>query len=86
MQIEQIKEVLHATPFLPFRIRTADGKSIPVLHQEVTLLAPKDKLLFVVKEQGGFYLIDSESVTHLETVSDPIELQRLINEARSPKQ
>jgi hypothetical protein len=82
MQVEQIREVLHAIPFRPFRIRTADGKSIPVLHQEVTLLSPKDKLIFVIKEKGGFYLIDTESVTHLETVSDPAELQQLITEVR----
>ena len=82
MQIDQIKEVLQASPFRPFRIRTTDGKSIPVLHQEVTLLAPKDKLIFVIKEKGGFFLVDTESVTHLETVSDPAELQQLMSEAR----
>jgi hypothetical protein len=35
----------------------------------------------VQETEGGFYMIDSESVTHLDTVSDA-ELQQLINEAR----
>jgi hypothetical protein len=82
MNIDKVKDVLQATPFRPFRIRTADGKSIPVLHQEVAFLVPKDNLIIIAKEKGGIYLIGSESITHLETVSDPTELQELINEAR----
>jgi hypothetical protein len=82
MQIDQIKEVLQASPFRPFRIRTADGKSIPVLHQEVVFLIPKDKTLIVTKEKGGFYIIGADMVTHMETVADPAELQDLIKESR----
>ena len=45
-------------------------------------LVPKDKLVIVAKEQGGIYLIDTDSITHLETVSDPAELQELSKEVR----
>jgi hypothetical protein len=82
MTIDQLKAVLQASPFRPFRIRTADGKSIPVLHQEVVFLIPNDQTVIATKERGGFYIIGANSITHLETVSDPAGLEELIKESR----
>jgi hypothetical protein len=83
MNIERIKELLQAQPFRPFRLRTADGKAIPVLHQEIVFLEPKADVVIVTKEKGGFYLMEASAVTQAETIKDPAELQSLINEARS---
>ena len=83
MQLQTIQDVLHTSPFRPFRLRTAGGKSIPVLHPEVALLSPKDNVIFLVREQGRFYVLDPESVTSVETASTPAEVEQLVKEARS---
>jgi hypothetical protein len=82
MNIEHIKNLLQASPFRPFRLRTADGKSVPVLHQEVVFLEPKADVIIVTKEKGGFFFMEASAVTQAETIKDPTELQTLIGEAR----
>jgi hypothetical protein len=59
MNIERIKELLQAQPFRPFRLRTADGKGIPVLQQEIVFLEPKADVVIVTKEKGGFYIMEA---------------------------
>jgi hypothetical protein len=83
MQLQTIDDVLHTSPFRPFRLRTAGGKSIAVLHPEIAVLSPKDNVIFLVREQGRFYILDPESVTSLETASTPAELEQLLKEAQS---
>jgi hypothetical protein len=34
MTIEKFRELLHANPFVPFTIHLADGRNIPVVHQD----------------------------------------------------
>jgi hypothetical protein len=34
MTIEKFREMIHANPFVPFSVRLADGKNIPVLHPD----------------------------------------------------
>lgn len=34
MAIEKFREMIHANPFVPFHVRLADGKSIPVFHPD----------------------------------------------------
>ncbi len=82
MKMERIQELLQASPFRPFRLRTGDGKSVPVLHPEVIFLEPKADVVIVTKEKGGFYFMEASAVTQAETIRDATELQTLINEAR----
>lgn len=82
MEISRVKEVVQASPFRPLRIRTSDGKSIPVLHQEVVYFVPNQQLLIVAKEKGGLYIIEPDHITHLETITDAGELRELRKEAR----
>jgi len=35
---KEIRQELHATPFVPFRVHTSDGKHLGVMHPEMTML------------------------------------------------
>jgi hypothetical protein len=35
---EEIRSFLRATPFVPFRVHTSDGKHLDVLHPEMAML------------------------------------------------
>jgi hypothetical protein len=38
MHAEEIREKLRATPFVPFRMHTSDGKEMEIKHPEMALL------------------------------------------------
>jgi hypothetical protein len=35
---EEIRQKLYATPFIPFRVHTSDGKQLDVMHPEMAML------------------------------------------------
>ncbi|MFN2509233.1 MAG: hypothetical protein ABR589_10730 [Chthoniobacterales bacterium] len=39
MNPEEIRRLLRATPFVPFRVHTSDGKKLEIKHQEMALLS-----------------------------------------------
>lgn len=41
MDIAGVREALHAQPFVPFTIRLADGRSVPVPHPDFVALTPR---------------------------------------------
>lgn len=41
MDIAGVREALHAEPFVPFTIRLADGRSLPVPHPDFVALTPR---------------------------------------------
>jgi len=47
MTIEKLKEVVHATPFLPFLIRMADGREVNVRHPDFISMSPTGRILNV---------------------------------------
>jgi hypothetical protein len=47
MTIEQIRQFRNRTPFEPFDIHLADGRSIPVTHPECLAVAPMGRTIGV---------------------------------------
>jgi hypothetical protein len=41
MDIAGVREALHRQPFEPFRIRLAEGRSLPVPHPDFVALTPR---------------------------------------------
>ncbi|RPI82384.1 MAG: hypothetical protein EHM42_09525 [Planctomycetaceae bacterium] len=41
MDIAGVREALHKEPFLPFDIRLADGRALPVPHPDFVALTPR---------------------------------------------
>jgi hypothetical protein len=81
MIVDRISDLLNASPFRPFRIRTGDAKSIPVLHPEVVFITPSRDTVIVTKEQGGFFILEPQVITQAETVKDGNDLEELKREA-----
>jgi hypothetical protein len=54
--IQQIRKLLHAIPFVPFKIRTSDGKEYLVPTNDHALASP-DKPGVVVSDDEGLYTI-----------------------------
>ncbi len=41
MDITGVREALHAQPFVPFALRLADGRSLPVPHPDFVAVTPR---------------------------------------------
>jgi hypothetical protein len=72
MMKEKVRELIHATPFVPFYIHTADGKKIFVVHPEYILAPPGGGADVVVEEPNGrWHLINVMLITSLEKTTPP---------------
>jgi hypothetical protein len=49
----RIRELLHATPFLPFVIRMADGREYRIEHPDFVLAAANDVPRITIEELDG---------------------------------
>ena len=66
MTIERIRELYHAQPFRPFILHLADGREIPVLHQEFLMAVPSGRTLYVCQPDDTVNIVDLLLVTDLE--------------------
>lgn len=67
MTIEKVRDVLHANPFVPFSIRLADGRSIPVLHQDFASASQTGRSLHIFHgPNDASSFVDVVLVTALE--------------------
>jgi hypothetical protein len=53
MTIEKLRAVLLATPFRPFTIRMADGRSFPIPHPDFLFITPAGRTVIVAHEDDG---------------------------------
>jgi hypothetical protein len=69
MSTSSIRRLIHATPFRPFKIRLADGRSIPVQHREFIMISPADLDFIVYQPEGGIDIVATNFATglHLRT-------------------
>ena len=67
MTSNQIKEVLHATPFIPFRIHLAEQREFDVPHPDFAWLNQNGGTLVVNAKTGDFvHIISVPSITRIE--------------------
>jgi len=65
----EIRKLFEGTPFLPFRVHLANGKSVDVPHPDFMHLSPTGRRLIVDRPDDTFEIIDVLLVTSLETLS-----------------
>ena len=65
---EQVRSLYQATPFEPFRVHMADGRSIDVPHPDFMHLSPTGRRLIVDRPDDSFEVIDVLLVTSVETL------------------
>jgi hypothetical protein len=70
MTTEQFKNAMRAVPFLPFVLRTADGREFRVDHPEGAWPTPQGRTVFIATGEGDAAIaIDLLLVTSLEPVT-----------------
>src|SRR5262249_45307645 len=70
MTTDQLRNLWKAHPFKAFTIHLADGRSIPVQHQEFLMLSPSGRTMIVYQPDESFNVIDLLLVTDLAVGSN----------------
>jgi hypothetical protein len=68
MTSAQWKEAMGTRPFMPFTIRTADGREFEVKHPEMAWATPGGRVVFVATSPDSAAAIDLLLVTALDPV------------------
>lgn len=63
MNISILRELHEARPFVPFTIALADGRKLPVVHNEFLYFFPSGRAAMVTHNDDRFTLIDLLLVT-----------------------
>lgn len=66
MTIQEVRELLHKSPFQPFVIHLADGSHFHVEHPDFVALSPVGRTFIVYDLDGHHHVIDAYLVTRLE--------------------
>jgi hypothetical protein len=66
MQKHEIKDLLRAQPFRPFKIHLPEGRSVDVVHHDFTLLSPDGRTLLAYGPDNSFNMIDVMHITSIE--------------------
>jgi hypothetical protein len=67
----EIRALIDAKPFKPFKLHTADGTTIPVPHGDHISLSPSGWQAIVWKPRGGHWVVDIGSVTLVDVAARP---------------
>jgi hypothetical protein len=65
-----LRNTLRASPFLPFTIRMADGRTFPVPHPDFVWIPPSSRMAFIHSLKESYSIVDILLMTELE-VSSP---------------
>ena len=67
MTIEKLRELLHANPFIPFNVRLADGRQIPIGHPDFVASSQTGRIACIFHGPGdASTFVDVMLVTALE--------------------
>jgi len=66
MQADEIRQLLHETPFETFSIHMANGRKFVVDHPEIVAFSADRRALSVALRTGGFAHLDLRLATHTE--------------------
>jgi hypothetical protein len=68
MTTRQWREAMATRPFLPFTVRTGDGREFSISHPEMAWATPGGRVVFVATSEDSAAAIDLLLVTSLEPV------------------
>jgi hypothetical protein len=68
MTTKQIRDLYQATPFRPFRLHMANGRSLDVPHLDFMLLSASGRQVVISTLRDTFEIVDVLLVTGVETL------------------
>jgi hypothetical protein len=66
MTVQAIQSFLRATPFQPFTLRTASGKSYRVTHPDYLMFSPSRRTAMVFSDEDLYDTLDVLTITEIE--------------------
>jgi len=66
MTTQQLRAAHRATPFRPFTIHMADGRSFSVPHPDFLSMSPTGRTVIVYQEGDAFNIVDLLLMTEIE--------------------
>ena len=66
MTIDQVRKLHRATPFKPFDVNLADGRSLAVDHPEIMAIIPPGRTIVIGLADGTAEIVDLLLVTSLK--------------------
>jgi len=66
MNIASLRELHAARPFVPFTITLADGRKLPVVHNEFLSFFPSGWAVMLTHDDDRFTLIDVRHITAVD--------------------
>ena len=69
MKIDEVRGLLHASPFRPFVVHIADGGRLAVDHEDFVAIAPTGREMIVYLPNSSHQIVDTTLVTRLEVSS-----------------
>jgi hypothetical protein len=79
MNVEHLRSLRDANPFVPFTIHLADGRSHRVVHRDYLSMSPGGRTVIVYHGDEAFSLVDMLLVTEV-AVDAPMPPGRTANE------
>jgi hypothetical protein len=78
MTSRDLKDALHAEPFVPFRIHMPSGKHLDVLNPDLVAVSSNGRTAFVFRggKDGGFDFVDILLIERREALSGSIGRRR----------
>ena len=64
-----IRDLLHATPFVPFTVHVAEGKAILVQRPDYATLTQGGRMFFVNAKDDDFEWVDVFLITRVESTT-----------------
>lgn len=64
---DQLRELVHAAPFVPFSVVLPNGQSVPVPHPDFIWLHPDKRTVHIALKTGGARIISVQMIVALKT-------------------
>lgn len=67
--IEQIRKLLHAVPFVPFKIRTSDGTEYVIASGDHVLALPNSSSIVVCDDEGLYNILSGPHIVSVDAAN-----------------
>ena len=83
MTIQQLRAAYPATPFRPFTLHVADGRSFPVPHPDFLSLSPTGRTIILYQEGEDFSILELLLMTEIQ-MNQPVATRPNLAPRRAP--
>ena len=65
----ELRKLMHAAPFFPFRIKTTDGDTFTITHPDFLMISPRaTTAVFYPKEEEGHHVLNLRQIVSMEAM------------------